>query len=227
MEGLIIGIILVLAIGGFIAYRLWTKKSNELEEEIEMAYQRNGIPKTRRNFKYSGTSPGGVKWRSTVPVPAAALEQVEQGFRTEIEIANITPGYEAWTEAKSISGVRVDFIDPTGVNVENDPGSPYTNVGPHQTAGTVIGMNEGTEELKNDPIIVFPHQQDQNWQFLDYLYRTAWYEFEHYGEFKRRFQEPQHLWRRYAIDADIHPHRPNPRMSGFKSAKPMPCKVSF
>jgi len=55
--------------------------------------------------------------------------------------------------------------------------------------------------FSNIPIIVLPHQANQNWGFLDYLKRSAQYESEHI----RLFANDIEMFRHYQGANDVHP----------------------
>lgn len=229
MNGLYVGIFLVLAIGGFIAWHFLTKRKRELTSETDRAHDGMGTPKHRRNFKHNGISPKGINWRSTVPVPQSVLENAERAAQYQIDILKLTPGFEAYTEGLTVSGMKIDFVDPSGINEVNDPGSPMIIIGGQQAAAAVLGMHEQFEEIKLNPILVLPHQQAQDWQFVDYLFRCVWYEAEHRTEFLNRHLAPENLWMNY-IGGDAHPHRPDPRPTavGFTSETSQPvCGMSL
>jgi hypothetical protein len=203
---------------------LWSKRGRELANETEKAYQNNGIPKTFRQFKHSGTTPGGAEYRSTVPFPLDAQRAYDAGIQKQIDIFTQSPDYRHWPNARNISDYRLDLIEPSGINEVNEPGAPHTTVDGITTAGTVIGMGEMWEELKLFPRLVIPHQAGQGWRFLNYLRDTAWFEGEHLCEFMNRTSSPENLYLYYTHMGDVHPHRPDPNgVVGLKAQAHPQC----
>lgn len=134
--------------------------------------------------------------RSNVPVPAEALAAIKEGIQIQLERSTAArPDFTAY-------GIPMDyivcFIDPMAINQENDPGSPAILVHGIQAAGTCLGVGD---MISNIPIIVLPHQANQNWGFLDYLKRSAQYESEHI----RLFANDSEMFRHYQGANDSHP----------------------
>lgn len=148
------------------------------------------------SFAFEYAADGDPWVRSNVPVPAEALAAIREGV--EIQIARSSARRPDFT----LYGAPIDYIvcliDPMATNTVNTPGSPAILVRGIPAAGTCLGVGDG---VSNVPIIVLPHQQNQNWQFIDYLRDSARYESEHI----RLFANDREMFNHYQGANDSHP----------------------
>ena len=181
---------------------VWFFYFRPLERKKKLWYDLDhlGIPRTYCYFKHRYTTPNGVRITSTVPVPADAMDLVEDGIMAQIRRHNAA--HPNWQRFKNLADYAVVFIDPMGESVETLPGAPTLTVMGVQTAGTCIGV--AARARADQPTIVLPHQDADAWRFEDYLMRSAWHESEHV----REFVNDHAVFLQYIGAGDVHPHIP-------------------
>lgn len=156
------------------------------DKEIYKNLDDVGIPKSEAKFKHTFVSPGGVKVLSTVPVPAVALLEIDDGIsRTIRQHAAV---YPTWEKNRNLNEWQVLFVEPRAINQQQEPGSPAIHVRGIQSCGTVIGIGYKEAAERETQFIVLPHQQGQNWRFLNYLNNCAAHESDHLFEFKNDYR---------------------------------------
>lgn len=189
----------LVAAGGFC---LWFFYFRPLKWKKKLWYDLDhlGIARTYCYFKHRYVSRNGVRIVSTVPVPTDAMDLVENGIMEQIR--RHSAAHPAWDKFKKLSDYAVVFIDPMGVSEVSLPGAPTLEVMGIQTAGTCIGVSD--RPRADQPTIVLPHQADSDWQFENYLMRSAWHESEHVREYANDRGE----FLRYIGAGDVHPHIP-------------------
>lgn len=189
--------------------------SDDDMDAIYRALDGVGIPKSEAGFKIVTRTPGGSCVRSVVAVPPEALAAIDTGIRTQIERAgSYNP---TWTRKTNLNQYRVLFVEPSTFHAPhprdgekcttlvNTPGSPCLLVKGVQSAGTVIGA--GTMSPLGQIYIVLPHQQGQQWRFLDYLAASARNESEHDRECSEEGLQGENCIK-FQTQSDVHPHWP-------------------
>ena len=169
-------IIIISAIAA-IAGLVWFLK-RKVDETLKYIYDRLsdlGIDEGFAKFKHTIVTPGGAEILSTVDIPMNFREAYDGSILRMID--NHKRAYPDKPVPDEISDYPAIFIDPMTTNQENDPGSPALLVSGYQTAGTVIGTAVGSKV--SPPRLVIPHQQNQQWAFLDYFKATVYNEGEH------------------------------------------------
>lgn len=197
----IFGYILAALIVAGVAVWLYLRSTKAKGEAgMYSALDHLGIPRHKALFKHAYTTPGGCPVRSTVPVPAEALELIDRGLQRQIE--RWDAAHPEYAKGKNISEYSVLFIDPMAWNEFTPPGSPAILVQGQQSAGTCIGEVRSGWPLKH---IVAPHQQDSNWSFKDYLVATIHHESEH---IRPSINGDMETFNKYLGGGDVHPHIP-------------------
>jgi hypothetical protein len=206
----------ILVFGGLAAlvYVLLYLKKKNLQKKHPLIYNVD-IPFDRLIDPYFSTA-NGVTVRSVVPVPAEALQAIENGIAHQIR--NTQRAKPEWTGFRNLSEYQVFLIDPHTHNVETEPGSPAllvkalnpngVDVFTVQSAGTCIGVAGGILGGADDPrypSIVLPHQAQEDWRFLNYLEESARFESEHIAEWGN---DKQYFYS-FANTGDVHPHWPD------------------
>lgn len=197
-------VLIVLGVIGAGVYVWWLKRGRGEAHYTDLEFVMLGIDKTFRQFKFNVVTAGGVKVKSTVPVPADILPLIDAGIGRQI--TKHTAQYPNWTAHKNLSDYEVLIIDPMGINQETEPGSPCIFAQGYQTAGTCIGTYPRTN-IKV-PKIVVPHQANQSWQYREYFLNSIWFESEHVREWVNMNNDPTGIFWHYATAGDQHPHVP-------------------
>lgn len=166
----------------------------------------NGLPVPfPSTFAFNKYSPKGVYIVANVDVPESAISAIEAGISGAIR--SYRASQPSWTNKLNESDFIVAFIDPHGISQIDLPGAPILKVSGISSAGTVIGV--GGQKF-SPAIIVLPHQQAQNWQFLKYLKFSTWNEGEHDIEHANSIE----VFMTYAVSNDVHPHTPRVYLEG-------------
>ena len=165
-----------------------------------------GIPGTAAEFRYSYTTPGGVSVQSTQEIPPRVLDIIDTSIN--LQITRISLARPTWNNHISLSNYSVLLIDPTAYSQIDLPGAPLIQLPGGTTAGTVIGIH-GTRKTVDLSYIVVPHQNGQNWRFLEFFSQAVYNESEH----DRECNEPSRLAPYQECDQfsgwnDVHPHFP-------------------
>jgi hypothetical protein len=203
-------VIICAAIGGFVFFLL-RKKKQSVAAKHPLVYNVD-IPMDQ--LLDAVFTPAGITVRSTVPVPAEALDAIDRGFAHTI--TNSRHYNPSWTEGADPAKAQVYLIPKMTTNVETDPGSPALLVRmldsgrvieTIQAAGTNIGV-PGSLLYGDDPrypSIVVCEQSDTNWAHLAYLEESVRNEFEHNQE----WLNDKTMFYSFAIAGDVHPHFPD------------------
>lgn len=176
------------------------------DDRIHKALDSVGIPKHLAELKYTVTTPGGVRVLSTQPIPDAALATIDAAI--SLQIARISAARPAWTAHTRLDQYSVMLIDTETYSTVDMPGAPLIQLRGGTTAGTVVGIL-GTRQTLGRSYIVVPHQNGQNWRFMDYFFQAVRNESEH----DRECNEPNRLepyaeCEQYTGWNDVHPHFP-------------------
>lgn len=189
---------------------------SEWDREARNALNFLGIPDTHSKFKHDYVTPGGVKVRSTVPVPNEYLGHIDTGIRRQID--RLSPHAPAWTAGTNLNEYAVLIVDPNYlfdwnthqqtppcVTVENDPGASCLFIGGTKSAGTIVGHDDYFDELDLKPAIVVAHQVANNWTKSEFFTSAIHNESEHLRGWLTRRQEPIGLFYHFQGANDVHP----------------------
>jgi len=177
------------------------------EKGIYVALDSVGIPGNVAQFRYQVTTPGGVSVQSTQIVPAEALSTIDAAIGLQID--RISAARPAWVNYRRLDQYSVLLVDPMAYSEIDLPGAPLLRLqGGGTTAGTVIGIL-GTRKTVDRSYIVVPHQNGQDWRFMDFFFQAIRNESEH----ARECNEPNRLdpspeCEQFAGWQDVHPHFP-------------------
>lgn len=173
-------------------------------KDINVALDSLGIPSSAAEFKHDYRTNGGVTVRSTERLPQAALNAIDEGISTQI--AKINAARPTWG-VRSLSEYNVLVIEPTAYSEIDLPGAPLLQLRGGTTAGTVIGIL-GSKSMDKAYIVV-PHQNGQNWRFIDYFREAVRNESEHYRECNEPDRnDPVYECEQFQGWNDVHPHFP-------------------
>lgn len=194
---------------------------SEWDREARAALNNAGIPDTHTNFKYDYTTPGGIKIRSTQPVPQNWLQMADQGLQSEIDrVIPHAPGYAA---GRNLSEYTLLFVDPNYLFDYNThettppcvtevdyPGSSCLFINGIKSVGTIIGHDENWEELDKRPAIILAHQAANNWTRSDFFTVSIQNEGSHLLLWLNRRNEPTGMFYRFmntpdCPNCDVHP----------------------
>lgn len=173
---------------------------------IHKALDSIGIPAHFADLKHDVTTPGGVHVVSTQPIPAEALATIDAAI--SLQISKISAARPTWVNHTRLDQYSVMLIDTDTYSTVDMPGAPLIQLRGGTTAGTVVGIL-GTRQTLDRSYIVVPHQNGQNWRFMDYFFQAIRNESEH----DRECNEPNRLapfseCEQYATWNDVHPHFP-------------------
>lgn len=177
------------------------------DKGIYAALDSVGIPAHVAQFRYQVTTPGGVSVQSTQVVPAEALATIDAAIGLQIE--RISAARPAWVNYRRLDQYSVLLVDPMAYSEIDLPGAPLLRLhGGGTTAGTVIGIL-GSRKAVDRSYIVVPHQNGQDWRFMDWFFNAIRNESEH----ARECNEPNRLdpspeCEQFSGWQDVHPHFP-------------------
>lgn len=177
------------------------------DKGIYAALDSVGIPGNVAQFRYQVTTPGGVSVQSTQVVPAEALSTIDAAIGLQID--RISAARPAWVNYRRLDQYSVLLVDPMAYSEIDLPGAPLLRLhGGGTTAGTVIGIL-GSRKAVDRSYIVVPHQNGQDWRFMDFFFQAVRNESEH----ARECNEPNRLdpspeCEQFAGWQDVHPHFP-------------------
>lgn len=172
---------------------------------INVALDGLGIPTSAANFKHDYRTPQGVMVRSTQELPASALNAIDEGIR--MQIARTAQYRPEWTAHNQLSQYAVLVIEPTAYSQIDVPGAPLIQLSGGTTAGTVIGIG-GTKSIVDRSYIVIPHQNGQQWRFVNFFREAVMNESEHDNECNNpNRQSPVAECEMFQGWQDVHPHQ--------------------
>jgi hypothetical protein len=176
-------------------------------KDINVALDSLGIPSSAAEFKHDYRTIGGVTVKSTQELPQVALNAIDQGILWQID--RINHARPTWNAHNQLSQYYVLVIDPTAYSVDDRIlGAPLIQLQGGTTAGTVIGIG-GTRSILDHSYIVLPHQNGQNWRFIDYFREAVRNESEHDRECNEpNRQDPVYECEQFQGWNDVHPHFP-------------------
>lgn len=221
-------IVIGIAVAGMVAFIIYLKTRKRVAHYADGEFVQLGIDKKYRQFKHDLVTPGGVKVKSTVPVPAVQQALIDEGFQATID--RYDDAFVDWIEGMNLSDYEVYLIDPMGTNQVTEPGSPCIYVNGIQTAGTCLGVHPRTQ-LEN-VIVVAPHQADSGWAYPDYFKNTIAYEGEHAVERKNIANAPLGVFQAFVGSTDSHPHDLTPwtgqerQEMGLFAKRRVPCGIT-
>lgn len=189
-SAIIVGIIIAFGLTLAVLWKLkifpFKKDTSYRQDILPVAW-----PETFAEYHYTTQ---GVNCNFEVPLQPGDWERIEPII--DMGIRNLMRGYpSSWTRCRSHGDFRIGFIKPTATNMD---GSPALIVSGVQTAGTVLGVTASFSPIT----ICLPQQA--NWDYLNYLMHSVWFEGEHVAE----FQNDLGLFWQYVGAGDSHPHRP-------------------
>ncbi len=174
------------------------------QKDIYTALDSIGIPSSAANLQYDYVTPGGVKVRSTQALPSVALSAIDEGIT--IQIGKINTARPTWG-VRNLNEYNVLVIEPTAYSEIDLPGAPLLQLRGGTTAGTVIGIL-GSKSMDRAYIVV-PHQNGQQWRFIDYFREAVRNESEHYRECSVPTRgDPVYECEQFQGWNDVHPHFP-------------------
>jgi hypothetical protein len=188
---------------------------DEYDKEFRDQANDWGIPDEDTNFKYEYTTPGGIKINSVVPVPAAFLGYADEAAQRQV--ARFAEMFPAWSNARDIRGRRIFIVvpgrlrqvdgtaGPHCVTEQDDPGAPCLFISGYKAAAATFGCNDLWQKMDQNPPIVLPHQQFQNWQYVQWFKNSVEYEFEHHSGWMNRQNAPTGVFYHFLGANDVHP----------------------
>lgn len=203
MNQTVLIILSLIAVAAMVGIVIYVKRRRAYKATL------NRVPvKLPKTFPFKYDEPGMPYFASVVALSIQIRQKFTDGI--EIQIRATKAKFPGWTQVRSAYDYNVMVINPDVLNMDGSPALIYQvkdeegNVKQEiQTAGTVIGT--GTDGIQPTNIVA-PHQEAQNWAFLDYWMNTGRNESEHFAEL---FNDKA-MFLQYATVSDIHPHHKLP-----------------
>lgn len=197
-------VIFIVALVGGVPFLIWylNKRGRWLYEAASLL-DHWGIPKPERKWRFDYTTPKGAKIKSTVEVPASAQTAVDEGIQRCID--RFHRAFPNWDKYQKVSDYDVFFVEPRGVSEVDLPGAPVFEIGGWRAAAATLGCDDHWLQMDKRPIIVAPHQKNQNWSFLPYLSDAVHNEAEHVLGWVHRTYEPTNIFYNFIGANDVHP----------------------